>query len=252
MRGTGWSSLLRRRENLEFPVHVYIVEHPDGHIAIDTGMNAQGWSTPLAMRRASPSPITEPGIEIGPQMQARGLSPEDVRTVVLTHLDLDHVGGIGDFADAEFVVHRPEYDSRRRSWAGCGTSRSCGLRLRPDPVRPRARPLRPVPREQGADRSRGRHARSDPGPFDRAGRRDPANGGHRAVLRRRPRPSPGLVRRGLRAGRLLGLGALTFPKPTVETSRRVHRFAEEVPTVLLPAHDAEAPATLAAKETVKF
>ena len=41
-------------------------------------------------------------------------------------------------------------------------------------------------------------------------------------------------------GRLVGLGLLGNPKLAVETSRRIQRFAETVPTVFLPAHDAGA------------
>ena len=54
------------------------------------------------------------------------------------------------------------------------------------------------------------------------------------------------------AGRLLMLGALFFPKLTAETSRRIHRFLEEVPAVFIPSHDADAPARLAAMEPLKL
>ena len=39
-----------------------------------------------------------------------------------------------------------------------------------------------------------------------------------------------------------------FPKQAVETTRRIQKFAEDFPTVLLPAHDAEAASRLASKE----
>lgn len=41
-----------------------------------------------------------------------------------------------------------------------------------------------------------------------------------------------------------------FRKLAAETSRRMHRFIQEVPTVLLPSHDADAPRRLAARETI--
>lgn len=47
---------------------------------------------------------------IGPRMQAAGLNPDNVRTVILTHLDVDHVGGVGWFPRANMLVHRPEYE----------------------------------------------------------------------------------------------------------------------------------------------
>jgi hypothetical protein len=48
------------------------------------------------------------------------------------------------------------------------------------------------------------------------------------------------------------LGALFFPKLAAETSRRIHRFLEEVPTVFIPSHDADAPARLAAMHPLRL
>jgi glyoxylase-like metal-dependent hydrolase (beta-lactamase superfamily II) len=43
------------------------------------------------------------------QIQALGYDPAAVRHIVLTHLDLDHAGGLGDFPDAVVHVHGPEF-----------------------------------------------------------------------------------------------------------------------------------------------
>ena len=53
--------------------------------------------------------VVSPDEEIGPQLQARGLSPQDVRWVVLTHLHTDHVGGLSHFPKAEIIVSRNEF-----------------------------------------------------------------------------------------------------------------------------------------------
>src|SRR5262245_36271461 len=42
------------------------------------------------------------------QVRERGLDPEDVRHVVLTHMDLDHAGGLSDFPHARVHVHAVE------------------------------------------------------------------------------------------------------------------------------------------------
>jgi len=97
MRGEGWSSLLRRRKPYEFPVYSFILEHPEGHMAIDTGLTARVRVPAWQRRMSVPSPRIEAGEEIGPQMRAKGLKPEDVRRVVLTHLDWDHTGGLEYF-----------------------------------------------------------------------------------------------------------------------------------------------------------
>jgi glyoxylase-like metal-dependent hydrolase (beta-lactamase superfamily II) len=45
------------------------------------------------------------------QVQARGFSPDDVRAVVLTHLDVDHAGAVPDFPRAAVHVHERELDA---------------------------------------------------------------------------------------------------------------------------------------------
>ncbi|WP_231951610.1 MBL fold metallo-hydrolase [Nocardia terpenica] len=43
------------------------------------------------------------------QIQALGYDPADVGHILLTHLDLDHAGGLADFPDAVVHVHGPEF-----------------------------------------------------------------------------------------------------------------------------------------------
>ena len=59
----GWSALLRRRVTFELPAFVYVIEHPDGHIAIDTGVSVRGWPTPGPVKRLLPSAAIEPDEE---------------------------------------------------------------------------------------------------------------------------------------------------------------------------------------------
>jgi N-acyl homoserine lactone hydrolase len=42
------------------------------------------------------------------QLALAGLVPEDVTHVIMTHTDIDHVGGIGDFPQAPMVIGRAE------------------------------------------------------------------------------------------------------------------------------------------------
>ncbi|WP_067566695.1 MBL fold metallo-hydrolase [Nocardia acidivorans] len=43
------------------------------------------------------------------QIQQLGYDPRDVRHILLTHLDLDHSGGLADFPEATVHVHGPEF-----------------------------------------------------------------------------------------------------------------------------------------------
>jgi glyoxylase-like metal-dependent hydrolase (beta-lactamase superfamily II) len=251
LRGEGWTSLLRRRRDYEFPAYSFVVEHPDGLIAIDTGMTGRAGSPrPHVERRFVPRPIA--GQEIGPAMRAGGLDPADVRRVILTHLDWDHAGGLAHFPGAEVLVHRPEHEfaaTRVGRWR-------YEPHLWPADFTPTVYDLDPEPY----------------GPFP-ASKALTDDGSVRIV------PLPGhsigqvgvIVRCGdlrllfaadhllrqdwfledCQAGRLLGLG-IFFAMQARETSRRIHDFIESVPTVLVPSHDDEAPARLNAMSPLEL
>jgi len=52
------------------------------------------------------------------QLAQLGITPSDVRHIVLTHLNFDHDGGLPDFPHEKIHVHRREYDAylHPRSW----------------------------------------------------------------------------------------------------------------------------------------
>ncbi len=100
------------------PIYCYVIEHPEGLIVVDTGIVSTA-NTPVyfppwmrLVQRAARFRI-EPEQEIGPQMAAGGLSPQDVRWVVLTHLHQDHDGGLQYFPQAEFIISRLEWQAAR-------------------------------------------------------------------------------------------------------------------------------------------
>jgi glyoxylase-like metal-dependent hydrolase (beta-lactamase superfamily II) len=102
------------------PSYAWLIEHQDGLIVVDTG---QG--THLLESRRSLHPYVrwevvfriEPEEEIGPQLNALGVGPRDVRTVVLTHLHMDHDGGLKHFPHSRILVPRGEFDLAK-GWMG--------------------------------------------------------------------------------------------------------------------------------------
>lgn len=93
---------------------VLIVTERDGLVLIDTGFGTRDISGQSRIPRAFRTmvgPVLEPGETAIAQVTALGFDPAAVRHIVVTHLDLDHVGGISDFPDAQIHVHAREYSA---------------------------------------------------------------------------------------------------------------------------------------------
>jgi glyoxylase-like metal-dependent hydrolase (beta-lactamase superfamily II) len=92
--------------------HCLLVERPDGLLLVDTGFGTGD----LADRRRLGRPFllgVRPDLSAGEtalaQVERLGFAPDDVTDVVLTHLDVDHAGGIADFAGARVHVAAAEH-----------------------------------------------------------------------------------------------------------------------------------------------
>ncbi|MBV7332290.1 N-acyl homoserine lactonase family protein [Chloroflexi bacterium TSY] len=117
-RGDGIKRMMNTLFDSEFtdwlPIYVWVIEHPEGLIVIDTGIPADAnkriWFPPFMplVQRAAKFDMT-PEQEVGPQLRQLGFSPDDVRRVVMTHLHQDHDGGLHHFPKAEFIVSRREW-----------------------------------------------------------------------------------------------------------------------------------------------
>lgn len=110
-------ALFDRRFTEPLPIWCFLIEHPEGLILVDTGIphdaNRPVWFPPhmRLTQRAAPFRISGPEEEIGGQLRDNGVSPEDVRWVILTHLHQDHEGGLHHFPNAEFIVAGAEWQA---------------------------------------------------------------------------------------------------------------------------------------------
>jgi N-acyl homoserine lactone hydrolase len=93
------------------PTYAWVIEHPEGVIVVDTGQGAHllecGQSLHPYLRWEVAFRL-DPEEEVGPQLRALGIGPRDVRQVVLTHLHVDHDGGLAHFPQSEILVARGE------------------------------------------------------------------------------------------------------------------------------------------------
>jgi N-acyl homoserine lactone hydrolase len=102
------------------PTFAWVIDHPEGVIVVDTGQGAHLLESGKALH---PYVRWETGFqidhdeEIGPQLRALGIGPRDVKQVVLTHLHIDHDGGLAHFPHSEVLVAPGELRTAS-GWAG--------------------------------------------------------------------------------------------------------------------------------------
>ncbi|MFD0365737.1 MBL fold metallo-hydrolase [Nocardia sp. GCM10030253] len=108
--GTG--GLLRRAEMV---CHCLLIELDSGLVLVETGIGEQAVRHPREWLGSKFLRLTNPVLELEQttayQVEALGFRREDVRDIVLTHLDLDHAGGLADFPDARVHVYAEELRS---------------------------------------------------------------------------------------------------------------------------------------------
>lgn len=97
------------------PVYAFAIEHKDGVVVVDTGSATHLKKLPRwhpFFQLAAQFDI-EPEQEIGPQLRALGIGPRDVRQLVLTHMHIDHDGGIAHFPYSRILAHAGEIESAK-------------------------------------------------------------------------------------------------------------------------------------------
>jgi len=102
--------------------HCLLVETGSGLVLVDTGYGLEdvrhprsrlAWTWPTVLN----AQLSEADTALR-QIEALGFSAEDVRHIVLTHLDFDHAGGIEDFPHARVHVMERERDVAERKRRG--------------------------------------------------------------------------------------------------------------------------------------
>ncbi len=93
--------------------HVLLVESEQGLVLVDTGFGeADLAGLPGSLPREFvhlTRPVADPSMSAIRQVEALGHKASDVRHIILTHMDLDHAGGLRDFQSATVHVHEPEH-----------------------------------------------------------------------------------------------------------------------------------------------
>ena len=111
-----WWALFSRKW-IEIPINVFVIDHRDGLLLFDTGLdpavarNPRYVSTPVERflaRRIFRFEIG-PDDALGRKLAALGYTAGDVRTAIISHLHFDHVGSIADVPQADLLVSQTEW-----------------------------------------------------------------------------------------------------------------------------------------------
>jgi len=109
--------VLTSKSWVKVPIHCFAIEHRDGLVLFDTGMDPAITSNPhyidsplgrFLLNRIFQLHIF-PGDSLGRQLETVGFTSSDVKKVVISHLHFDHIGGIADVPQAEFLVSPDEW-----------------------------------------------------------------------------------------------------------------------------------------------
>ena len=96
--------------------HCLLIESSGELVLVDTGFGTGDAAEPERLGRPFRL-LVRPRCDVAEtairQIEALGLDAGDVRHIVVTHLDLDHAGGLGDFPEAEVHVFAPELAAAR-------------------------------------------------------------------------------------------------------------------------------------------
>jgi glyoxylase-like metal-dependent hydrolase (beta-lactamase superfamily II) len=222
------------------PIYAWAIETNEGVILVDTGETARTSESGYFPRwhpyfRLAVRFDVTPEQEVGPQLLELGIHPEDVRTVILTHLHTDHAGGLHHFPKSEILVGDEEL---RLAMGFAGRLRGYQPNRLPDWFAPRSINFVPQPF----------------GPFDRSQRVTPDCN---VILVPTPGHTPSHVsvivverdvcyflagdttytQQALIAGQVDGVSP--SEAVSMRTMRTIMRLAQERPMVYLPTHDPE-------------
>ena len=100
-------------DNGHMVCHCLLIESNDGLVLVDTGLGIEDTRNPTKRLghafMAAVRPTADYRETAFLQIKDLGFKPEDVRHILVTHLDLDHAGGIGDFPQAKVHLFAPEF-----------------------------------------------------------------------------------------------------------------------------------------------
>lgn len=110
--------VLTSRSWIRIPINVFLIEHKDGLVLFDTGLDPAITSDRNYILSTIGRFLLKRifRLDIGPQdglghkLNILGYDGADIGTAVISHLHFDHIGGISDIPNADLLINRKEWD----------------------------------------------------------------------------------------------------------------------------------------------
>ncbi len=99
-------------DSITVPVAFFVIQHPKGNVLFDTGNNDKIIEDPdyWGPSFKAYQPVNTPDVAIDTQLKTIGLTPDDIKYVVVSHLHLDHGGNVWKFPNSTLITQRDEIE----------------------------------------------------------------------------------------------------------------------------------------------
>lgn len=98
---------------ISFPALFALIEHPIGFILFDTGYSDRFYQEtqqfPEKIYRWITPVYLQPQESAVSQLQQQGIEPEAIKIIIISHFHADHIGGLKDFPNAQFICFQSAY-----------------------------------------------------------------------------------------------------------------------------------------------
>lgn len=99
-----------RNKWIKLPVMSFLIENDGEYILFDTGSNPQAMNGYWSESLQEVYPLYQkPEQQLDAQLKLCGVDPKDIKTVVLSHMHLDHAGGLYLFPHATVYVPKEDF-----------------------------------------------------------------------------------------------------------------------------------------------
>lgn len=113
-----------KRKEMKFPAIFALINHPKhGYILFDTGYAERFYEATKPFPYSIYAKVTPVYFNTGEsaidQLKDRGIEAKDISFVFISHFHADHISGLKDFTDSQFICSKTAYDSIKNKKGMC-------------------------------------------------------------------------------------------------------------------------------------